>query len=418
MAEHIVGYVLEYKSELDDDWQQHNGVVRHRTRQNEYKATVKELIESTEYFFRVKVVGKNDKRGNPSPELKATTKCGKPEEPPRNVAIQSHDYEHIKITWEPPDPETWKCDAVEYVIQYANNSNEGVIHVPTDAPNELILETAPGVKWGVKMQTQTVEEEPQKSKWSNRATFSFDGVIGGSIVLLSKGFDNLKVKWTPPPLVGEYIERYEVSIIPVSDNRNEPKKFTTASSQTDYHFKDLEASTYYNVTVLGKTGPKTIWTIHDTYSTTEKAEKSTIVAIGPVNKLWIFDKSDTMLHAQWLPPDVFEPEYRDLVTHYHVTLTPLDKFTLRPGNTKNFTVPVPSTTIQFNDLIPDTIYNVTVQAGTEQGYGELLWTTESTLPAGERNILKLRDRTPTTLTVYWEPVWGTNHKGYIVSLLL
>lgn len=69
LAEHIVGYVLEYKAEFDDDWQEHNGVVRHRPRNNEYKATVRNLIESTEYFFRLRVVGKADKRGNPGSEV-------------------------------------------------------------------------------------------------------------------------------------------------------------------------------------------------------------------------------------------------------------------------------------------------------------------------------------------------------------
>lgn len=54
-AEHIVGYILEYKSEDDTDWTEWNGVVRHRSRQPEYKATVKGLIESTEYFFRLRV---------------------------------------------------------------------------------------------------------------------------------------------------------------------------------------------------------------------------------------------------------------------------------------------------------------------------------------------------------------------------
>lgn len=75
-AEHIIGYNLEYKSEDDLEWQEHNGVIRHRQRQNDYKSVVKNLVEATEYFFRLRVVGKNDKRGGPGPELKAITKCG------------------------------------------------------------------------------------------------------------------------------------------------------------------------------------------------------------------------------------------------------------------------------------------------------------------------------------------------------
>jgi len=75
-AEYITGYVLGYKSEDDADWQEHNRIVRHRQSSNHYKVAVRNLIESTEYFFRIRVVGKGDKRGGPGPELKAITKCG------------------------------------------------------------------------------------------------------------------------------------------------------------------------------------------------------------------------------------------------------------------------------------------------------------------------------------------------------
>lgn len=64
---------------------------------------------------------------------------------------------------------------------------------------------------------------------------------------------------------------------------------------------------------------------------------------------------------------------------------------------------------------PETIYNITIQGGTEIGYGEQIWGTWSTLSIGQSHVLRLKDRTPTTLTVKWDPVWGTAHKGYIVS---
>lgn len=73
-AKHIVGYVLEYKSEDANEWQE-NDMLRHRSRQNNYKVVVHNLVESTEYFFRLRVVGKNNIRGSPGPELKAITKC-------------------------------------------------------------------------------------------------------------------------------------------------------------------------------------------------------------------------------------------------------------------------------------------------------------------------------------------------------
>jgi hypothetical protein len=54
-AEHIVGYVLEYKLENGSDWTEWDRIVRHRSKQSDYHAVVKELTESTEYFFRLRV---------------------------------------------------------------------------------------------------------------------------------------------------------------------------------------------------------------------------------------------------------------------------------------------------------------------------------------------------------------------------
>ena len=70
--------------------------------------------------------------------------------------------------------------------------------------------------------------------------------------------------------------------------------------------------------------------------------------------------------------------------------------------------------IKFDKLRPETIYNITVQAGTENGYGHILWGVYSTLAPGESHILRLLYRTPTTLTVAWEPVWPLD-EDYVVS---
>ncbi|KAI1721462.1 fibronectin type III domain-containing protein [Ditylenchus destructor] len=145
-AEHITGYVLEYKSEDDENWQEHNGVVRHRQRQNEYKVAVRNLQESTEYFFRLRVVGKADKRGLPGPELKAVTKCGRPEQPPSNVKIESVDFENVRITWDNPEEDTWKCDEVELVLQYSNSTSQGTLTLPVDGPREVVFGTVPGTR--------------------------------------------------------------------------------------------------------------------------------------------------------------------------------------------------------------------------------------------------------------------------------
>ncbi|GMS87185.1 hypothetical protein PENTCL1PPCAC_9360, partial [Pristionchus entomophagus] len=740
LSQHVVGYVLEYKDADAEKWQEvESGVVRHRATNNNYKVPVKNLDTATEYFFRLRVVGKNDKRGQPGPELRAMTNCGKPEEPPTNINMESMDFEKVRISWDPPAEDTWQCDDVEFVIEYVNTTGRGSLVVPTDANNEMVLDTLPGTKWDIKMRTQTVEEgeKPQQSRWSDRVTlttmslpgelfvkvepkgtkealviwdlidksrkwdygvdisyrltslggcsaqltgaqepinvlnvqdkehlltdlkpgstyeitvtprrppslpssivspktvrtfttgadiptgapqnvqstvrkdtelgfkweapecaakngnitqyefelagldewnegikegvtprlntlinelqpgslyslkvraytaegpgpwsdpleirttgselgppreltavqtkatsiqltwlppypekaivtayklryspraddsnpteieisgddlscsgykspmltsdnlcttvkglvpattyrFAVQGraasgnwgewssdyfsttrkddneMLGGSLKLLSAGSDNLKVKWTPPAVIGEKIDSYQLFISVASQLDENPSEHGTPGAQTDYHFRGLQPVTQYNVTVEGTSAGSKLWFISNVFSTTDHAE-GLLDWLGPPTDLRLIEKSETMLHVDWVPPEIFDEEKRELLTHYRVTIAPYNHKTGKTGAQKNYTVPVPGNSIKFEGLTPATIYNITVQGGTSSGYGHVLWGVYSTLAHGERHILKLKYRTPTSLHVEWDPVWGSGHRGYILE---
>ncbi|CAJ0579194.1 unnamed protein product, partial [Mesorhabditis spiculigera] len=734
---HVVGYALEFKSEDDQDWTEYNGVTRHRKTQNEYKITVRDLTPSTTYYFRLKVVGKNDKRGAPGPETKAMTSCGKPEEPPSNVKLHAVDFQTLKITWDAPGEDSWLCSDVEFVIDYVNNTGKGQIVIDTDAPSELILPTMPGTKWDIKMQTRTKEDKPQTSKWSDKVSITIQSLpgeifvtvtpktpttaqldwdlsdkdqgwnygvdityklkqlggctesatgnhepitrlnvqekqlllsdlqpgsvyevivtprrppslassivppktvrtfkteadvptgapqnlqntvrkdtelgfkweapecihqngnvtqyeyilsgldewnegdresitprptavidqlmpgslyrmkvraytskgpgpwsepleirttgselgpprelsaiqtttsqihltwlppypekaivnvyrikyspraddsnptevevsgdelscspykstlitsdslcatlkglhsyttykiavqgqsasgnwgewspdyfsttrkdgnetLGGSIKLLSAGHDNLKVQWSPPGFIGEKIQEYDVYISVASELDENPTKYTVNGRQTDYHFRSLDKVTLYNLTVQGRDSDRKLWFISGVFSTTDFGDGLLTWLPAPTD-LHLIEKSDTMLHVDWVPPEIWDPEKKDLITHYRVTIARVDERTGVAGTPKNYTVLVPGNSIKFEGLTPETIYNITVQAATSSGYGQILWGTYSTLAPGQRHILRLQNRTPTTLTLEWDPVWGTNHRGYTLS---
>ncbi|CAI4231782.1 unnamed protein product [Auanema sp. JU1783] len=739
-ATHVLGYVLEYKPEDDgSEWQEYNGMIKHRKGLTDYKVVVKELETATLYFFRLRVVGKGDKRGAPGPETKAMTSCGKPEDPPSNIKLDSVDFQTMKITWQPPSEDSWRCDDVEFVIDYVNTTSRGQWTVSVDAPNELTVPTLPGTKWEIKMRTQTKEDnaKPQTSKWSDKVTlttqslpgelfvnvepkgpreavvtwdlpdkdqkwnygvdityrlkqlggcsetasgshepitklnvqekqipledlapgslyevivtprrppslhssivapktvrtfrtdndvpvgpptnlqsttrkdtelgFKWDApdcinqngnitqyefelvgldewnegvregvssrlntvvdqlqpgslygmrvraytsegpgpwsdqlsvrttgselgppreltavqtkatqiqltwlppypekavvtayriryspraddsnpteveisgdeltctgykspiitsanlcatikglqpsttyrfavqgqsssgtwgewssdyfsttrkddndLLGGSLRLLSAGHDNFKVKWTPPAVIGEKIDKYELFISVASVLDQNPKKYETPGRVYEYHFRGLEPVTQYNVTVHGLDENSKLWFISAVFATTDFAEGLLNWLPAPTD-LHLIEKSDTMLHVDWVPPEIFDPEQRELITHYRVTIAPFDHHTGITGTPKNYTVPVPGNSIKFEGLNPETVYNITVQAGTNSGYGHILWGTYSTLAPGQRHILRLLNRTPTTLTVEWEPVWGRSHSGYTLT---
>ena len=60
---------------------------------------------------------------------------------------------------------------------------------------------------------------------------------GGSLRLLSAGHDNLRVKWTPPGVIGDNIDQYEVFITVANTADPNPRRYETPGTQTDFHFK-------------------------------------------------------------------------------------------------------------------------------------------------------------------------------------
>ncbi len=68
-------------------------------------------------------------------------------------------------------------------------------------------------------------------------------------------------------------------------------------------------------------------------------------------------------------------------------------------------VKMPSTRVRILNLTPETIYNVTIQSGTDNGYGLTAWAVFSTLNTDEKHVLRLKSRTPHTLTIKWLPQW-------------
>ncbi|KAK6037148.1 fibronectin type III domain protein [Cooperia oncophora] len=69
-------------------------------------------------------------------------------------------------------------------------------------------------------------------------------------------------------------------------------------------------------------------------------------------------------------------------------------------------VPVPKTSYSIGRLTPGSVYNVTLQAGTNYGYGTLGWAVFSTLSQGEDGfVLRQRMKTPNALTLTWPAQW-------------
>lgn len=58
---------------------------------------------------------------------------------------------------------------------------------------------------------------------------------------------------------------------------------------------------------------------------------------------------------------------------WQVRIAPFDHRSSVTGEYQEYTVSVPSVNMRWDDLKPETVYNITVEACTNDGCGERLW---------------------------------------------
>jgi hypothetical protein len=54
------------------------------------------------------------------------------------VRIEPVDFQQVRVVWEPPEEESWKCDQVELSLHYSNSSGQQkTLAFPPDGPKEV-----------------------------------------------------------------------------------------------------------------------------------------------------------------------------------------------------------------------------------------------------------------------------------------
>ena len=85
----------------------------------------------------------------------------------------------------------------------------------------------------------------------------------------------------------------------------------------------------------------------------------------------LIDKSDHHLNIRWIPP--IDPKGH--VIQYRVSIVSLDDIN---DKKRDFLVDHPTLTHLFDQLNPETSYNISISAGTKRGVGREIWTRYST----------------------------------------
>lgn len=402
-----------------DDWVK--DVVR-RSSTARKRVQLDDLHPGTRYRFQVRAYS----AAGPGPwsEHIDVRTSGSEVGPPRELHTVKTEAESVVVTWLPPHPIRGQITAyrlryrdrntdvpVEVILRDGDLACDAVRSAPSVVESSLCYRMDglnPATTYAVEVQARA--ESGTWGDWSPKhyvTTKEGTDFGGGILTLVSSQAESMKVRWNPPGVLSNKVRYYLVSIKDTYKDAYQPPDatFNITRQRTDYQFENLKPATPYNVTVEGGAGDRKLWFISRIFETTEKVDGLLSWLSAPTD-LELIEKSDTMLHVTWKPPEILLPAFQQLVTHYRVTLARFHPDTGLTDEPKTFTVPRPGNRIRFDGLIPDTPYNITVQAGTAQGYGEILWGTYSTLaPPGTPHILRLLMRTPKSLHVAWTPVW-------------
>ncbi|XP_031437444.1 collagen alpha-1(XII) chain isoform X2 [Clupea harengus] len=192
--------------------------------------------------------------------------------------------------------------------------------------------------------------------------------------------NSLNVRWEP---ASGQVQQYRVVYQPVDGSR--PSEFALVPGSTHNAFLgDLIPDTSYSVTVVP------IYADGDGPSAQDNGK--TLPRAGPRN-LRVFEATTSTLSIGWDHAEGPVQQYK--ISYAPLTGDPITEFTVVPGNRNNAIL---------QNLLPDTPYNITVEAVYADGAGGSLVGNGRTVGLLEPRNLRVSDEWYTRFRVAWDPV--------------
>ncbi|KJH52165.1 fibronectin type III domain protein [Dictyocaulus viviparus] len=165
---------------------------------------------------------------------------------------------------------------------------------------------------------------------------------------------------------------------------------------------NLVGNTTYRSSIEAFNGNVSLWYASSVFTTSLAA----LDWLPAPTEITLLDKTNTSLEISWRSSAIQETGHNAVINQHLIHV-----YEFLPSSKllqKKFSaiVPIPKTTFLARRLIPGSVYNFTIQAGTNYGYGAMAWAVFSTLPQDEEEfILKVRRKTPNSLTMSWSSHW-------------
>uniref|UniRef100_A0AAQ5YIG9 Collagen alpha-1(XII) chain n=1 Tax=Amphiprion ocellaris TaxID=80972 RepID=A0AAQ5YIG9_AMPOC len=204
--------------------------------------------------------------------------------------------------------------------------------------------------------------------------------LGGNIQVYNPTPNSLNTRWEP---ASGQVQQYRVAYAPLSGVR--PTETILVPGNTNNAFLDnLIPDTPYSISVTALYA--------DGMGSPVKGNGKTLPRAGPRN-MRVYDATTSTLTIGWDHAEGPVRQYR--ILYAPMTGDPITEFTVVPGNRNN---------ARLQNLLPDTPYNITVEAMYAEGPGGSLNGNGRTLGMSSPRNLRVSDEWYTRFRVAWDAV--------------
>ncbi|KAJ8275019.1 hypothetical protein COCON_G00096440 [Conger conger] len=300
----------------------------------------------------------------------------------KNLQVTDPTMTTLNVRWSPADG-----DVRQYKITYipAAGGEESVDHVTGSTTNTVLHNLHADTVYTVSV-VPLYPEGDGKSQSENGKTKPYGGVKG--LQITDPTMTTLTVRWSPAE--GE-VRQYKLIYVPAAGG-DEITEHVSGSATTTV-LKNLNPDTVYTVSLVP------VYPEGDGKSQSDNGKTRPLAGI---RNLQVTDPTISTLNVRW---DAAPGNVRE----YKIVYTPA---TGGPDSTERVS---PSTTnTVLRNLLPDTLYTVSVLPVYPAGDGRRQAEKGKTKPLGGVQNLKVTDPTISTLNVRWEPAAGNVREYKII----
>ncbi|CAK6977127.1 collagen alpha-1(XII) chain isoform X7 [Scomber scombrus] len=336
-----------------------------------------DLDPDTDYDVTVTAIYPDESE---SEDLMGTQRTLLPE-PPQNLRVFNATINTLTVKWDaPPGP------VKSYKLTYEPTAGGDpiTIQVGGKKTTTVLTKLEPNTPYTVTL--VAVYEIGNSKEISGEGKTKPLGAVK-NLQVLNPTMTTLNVRWEPAE---GRVKEYKLVYVPAAGGAESME--TVSAGTTNSILRGLQPDTLYTVSLVpvyaegeGKT----------------MSENGKTRPLGGVKNLRVTDPTMTSLNVKWDPAD-------GAVRLYKVFFVPA-----AGGQEDMEQVPAGTTTIILRNLMPDTLYTVSVLPVYPAREGKRQSDNGKTLPLGGVGDMKVTNPTITTLTVTWNPADG-NVQGYKV----